>query len=1512
MKKTGKKLLTLLLALVMVLGMLAVPALAADPFAYEGDDVNFINADGDQFGMFTRMDGSSIYIVNDDVVIHYVTKSNVRSSDQTLVYTSIHWGSITDTLTADVPANADGSFDITLSKENCGKAIPVAPVKPAGGTTSSQYYLAIPAASKLEDRTPVVEPFAYSGDDVNFINADGGQFGMFTRMDGTTAVINGDNVVIHYVTKSNVRSSDQTLVYTSIHWGPITDTLTADVPANADGSFDITLSKENCGKAIPVAPVKPAGGTTSSQYYLAIPAADKLTDVTPAPEPVTLTDGTYQLPELSAGPSAMFNHFVADSRQLIVNGDNATVRFITDGSTSSIQKYSRIALGRSSELVSTAYQPELAAGVTVIDGVLQPDDGTGKAKYLFEISLGKTAVEALLSDTIAEDVYITVWNNQGAASNGNVPGWYKASDDIYLSLGALGSKLDSGTDEPGEPLTINALVSISVAGELVSGADGTVVAAVPVLVTDLDNSGDINIDETMVAAHEAFYNGGAAAGYASSVGSWGLGMDMLWGDTSYAFGYYVNNASAWSLADPVVDGDHVQAFVYQDTQYYSDAYSYFDKLTAQTADGSVTLTLSSTAYDMNSGAMVASPYAGATITIDGEATGFVTDSDGKVTVSFSTSGTHLVSAVGKDSEILVPPVCLVTAAVTEPLTINALVSISVAGELVSGADGSLVAAVPVLAADLDNSGDVNIDEVLYAAHEACYPGGAAAGYASAASSWGLSLTTLWGDTSGNFGYYVDNAMAMSLADPVTDGAHVQAWVYKDSQYWSDAYAYFDKLSADAPDGSVTLTLSSASFDENWNPVFAAYAGATVTIDGEATGFVTDSAGKVTVTFDRSGTYVVSALAKDGEVLVPPVCLVTATAGGSGGGGMGRIDLEITNNTSMFKAVTAYIETENGVSELVMALSGSGYHELFKGTYEKAVANGSNTAAWIHGYENSDGKWEFRIPLADGESYIPLVAISNSYYTKYLAGENELERAFFARELEIDWDAGTLVTGDYSGETITVSVSSSVDDLQVAGSTQMTVVGGPNSNNFSISFSLKLLDDTYDQLTYPTVVGSALGTQTAALSGGAFEIEMINAPKRTAFENGVPCTMTLRSSGTGKTLTIDVTIDVLAKTIDIEAGSEEAGADTGSAGSTTPASAEAEAVAAGLDVTAETEDGKAAAALDAAAVAAALEEEAEAEILSVKVESKDADTVELTLDAEALKAVAEGGTALRVETEQGAVTLSKDELSKLAEDGGEVAVTLSASEDGSTTLNVTVNGESADVTVKAALPAVEDSQVLVLVKEDGTEEVIRKSLVEDGTAYAYLPAGSTVRAVDNSMEFEDVGDSWYADYVDFVSSHGLFIGVSETEFAPQDNMTRAMLVTVLFRLEAEPDGFTGLKFGDVKDGSWYADAVAWASETGLVNGTDRGFEPNENISREQIATILYRYAQYVDLDTGAKGDVTRFSDGSEVSSWASDAMTWAVGVGLFEGDGAGSLNPKGDASRAEVSALMLRLVKLLVR
>ena len=411
-------------------------------------------------------------------------------------------------------------------------------------------------------------------------------------------------------------------------------------------------------------------------------------------------------------------------------------------------------------------------------------------------------------------------------------------------------------------------VTISIAGEIVA-------PAVPVAVSDLDGDGGLNVDEVLKCAHDQLYEGGAEAGYASSYGEYGLGLDMLWGDTSYAFGYLVNDAFCWSLADPVQAGDYVYAFVYSDKETYSDTYAYFDKTDAVAEDGTLTLTLSASGYDEAWNPITIS-VAGATITVDGAATEFVTDENGQVTVRFNAAGSYLVSAVS-DDYILVPAICKVTAAQAAaaeegPAPAAAedaivAVTISIAGEIVAPA-------VPVVVSDLNADGALDIAEALKCAHDQLYPGGAAAGYASSYGSWGLSMDMLWGDTSYAFGYYVDDTMAWSLADPVKDGGSVYAFVYSDKEFYSDTYAYFDKSDAVAEDGTLTLTLFAGSFDENWNVVFAPFAGATITVDGAPTAFVTDENGQVTVCFDAAGSYLVSAVSDD-MILVPAICKVTA-------------------------------------------------------------------------------------------------------------------------------------------------------------------------------------------------------------------------------------------------------------------------------------------------------------------------------------------------------------------------------------------------------------------------------------------------------------------------------------------------------------------------------------------------------------------------------------------------------------------------------------------------------------
>ena len=197
---------------------------------------------------------------------------------------------------------------------------------------------------------------------------------------------------------------------------------------------------------------------------------------------------------------------------------------------------------------------------------------------------------------------------------------------------------------------------------------------------------------------------------------------------------------------------------------------------------------------------------------------------------------------------------------------------------------------------------------------------------------------------------------------------------------------------------------------------------------------------------------------------------------------------------------------------------------------------------------------------------------------------------------------------------------------------------------------------------------------------------------------------------------------------------------------------------------------------------------------------------------------------------------------------------------------------------------------------------------------YEPSACDGGAGCPSGKFVDVNPKeWYHPYVDYAVIHGLFGGTSANTFEPESAMTRAMLVTVLWRYEGKPMGYQNT-FSDVnaKDGSWYIDAVAWAAANGIVGGVGNNkFDPDGNITREQMATILYRYAKKKGIDTGKRGDLSAFPDGGKVESWAKDALQWTVAEKIIGGS-EGYLLPQGNATRAQVATILMRYIENIVK
>ena len=221
---------------------------------------------------------------------------------------------------------------------------------------------------------------------------------------------------------------------------------------------------------------------------------------------------------------------------------------------------------------------------------------------------------------------------------------------------------------------------------------------------------------------------------------------------------------------------------------------------------------------------------------------------------------------------------------------------------------------------------------------------------------------------------------------------------------------------------------------------------------------------------------------------------------------------------------------------------------------------------------------------------------------------------------------------------------------------------------------------------------------------------------------------------------------------------------------------------------------------------------------------------------------------------------------------------------------------AGVSAKVEVPVVNATAgtVAVLVNADGSQEIVKTSVTTADGVVLTVEDGATVMIVDNSKDFADVSATyWGSDAIDFATSRDLFNGTSATTFSPEADMNRAMIVTVLARLEGV----------DTTGGStWYEAGWQWAISAGISDGSDM----NGSVTREQLAAMLYRYAGSPAVNGAA---VAGFADADNVSDWAADAMAWAVSQGIISGMG-GQLNPQGDATRAQVATILMRFIATL--
>lgn len=317
-----------------------------------------------------------------------------------------------------------------------------------------------------------------------------------------------------------------------------------------------------------------------------------------------------------------------------------------------------------------------------------------------------------------------------------------------------------------------------------------------------------------------------------------------------------------------------------------------------------------------------------------------------------------------------------------------------------------------------------------------------------------------------------------------------------------------------------------------------------------------------------------------------------------------------------------------------------------------------------------------------------------------------------------------------------------------------------------------------------------------------------------------------------------------------------------------------------------------------------------EVVIAPVVKTDVTKAEITIPAAVLTELEQKTNAgLVISTPHADVSFQNSGLSELSD---RQDIVVSTERTGTALeLSITVDGQIVEsvpggMVLIAPVDRSTPSTVAVLVHKDGSRQVIRRSMADENTITIPLDGSAKLEIIDNAKSFADVStDSWVANAVAFASGHELFSGTGSDMFSPDLPMTRGMLAMVLHNLENNPAQPGARMFSDVASDAWYSDAVAWAAARGVVSGYGNGlFGPGDNITREQLAVMLWRYAG----EPAATNKELHFSDANEISGYALDALKWTVENGVVNGKGDIILDPKGFATRAQVAQVFMNYLK----
>ena len=322
------------------------------------------------------------------------------------------------------------------------------------------------------------------------------------------------------------------------------------------------------------------------------------------------------------------------------------------------------------------------------------------------------------------------------------------------------------------------------------------------------------------------------------------------------------------------------------------------------------------------------------------------------------------------------------------------------------------------------------------------------------------------------------------------------------------------------------------------------------------------------------------------------------------------------------------------------------------------------------------------------------------------------------------------------------------------------------------------------------------------------------------------------------------------------------------------------------------------------------------VIEPTVEDKKAEfnKVSVVLEKESIEKIAkEAKASLKLKTKFGDVKLSANTLENLLkEKGNTVTISVKQNEDNTVTVEVKAGLDSLDkisggMIVTLPVSEASASNIMVKVAEDNTEQIIMKSVSVDKVLSAKLDGSAKVKIVQRKVDFADTSAHWAKENIEFVSARDVIKGTKANEFSPNSSVNRAMLTTILHRFENEMQ-VEGQNYSDVTKEAYYSNAALWAKTKGIVSNTDK-FEAKEELTREQIAEMIYNYAKASgeNVSNISKANVQKFEDFSIIDSASQDAVAYCYEKGIIGGKSETKLDPKGKTTRAEVSAIIQRYI-----